>query len=62
MKTYLFAFPLFIVLLLSSCSGPHKDCLDADAFGHCNHWKGQEVSCTERILGLCTNKGKQNKK
>ncbi len=62
MKKYLFTLSLLSIFLLTSCAGRHKDCLDADAFGHCNHWKGQEVSCTERILGICTNKGKQNKK
>ncbi|MCK5813128.1 MAG: hypothetical protein KAH03_02675 [Cocleimonas sp.] len=59
MKKTLFILSLFSVLFLNACSGPHKDCLDADVFGHCNHWKGQEVSCTERVLGICTNKGKK---
>ncbi len=62
MKKYYFTLPLLALVLLSGCTGRHKDCLDADAFGHCNHWKGQEVSCTERVLGLCTQKGKQGKK
>ncbi len=62
MKKYLLTLSLLSIFLITSCSGRHKDCLDADAFGHCNHWKGQEVSCTERIFGICTNKGRQNKK
>jgi protein involved in sex pheromone biosynthesis len=59
MKKTLFISSLLSVFVLSACAGRHKDCLDADAFGHCNHWKGQEVSCTERVLGICTNKGKK---
>jgi len=59
MKKFSFTLILITVLLLSACATRHKDCLDADAFGHCNHWKGQDVSCTERVLTLCTNKGKQ---
>ncbi|MCK5919034.1 MAG: hypothetical protein KAG34_11440 [Cocleimonas sp.] len=62
MKNSLLALPLLTIFLLSSCAGRHKDCLDADAFGHCNQWKGQEVSCTERVLGVCTNKGRQKPK
>jgi hypothetical protein len=62
MKLVFFFVPLLSIFLLTSCAGRHKDCLDADAFGHCNHWKGQEVSCTERVFGLCTNKGRQPKK
>ena len=61
MKKYLLTLPLISLMLLASCSNKHKDCLDADAFGHCNQWKGQEVSCTERVLGICTNKGKKAK-
>lgn len=61
MKNLLFILPLLSVFLLTSC-GRHKDCLDADAFGHCNQWKGEEVSCTERVLGICTNKGRQGNK
>jgi hypothetical protein len=53
---------LFRARSLTSCAGRHNDCLDADAFGHCNHWKGQEVSCTERVFGVCTNKGKKGNK
>jgi hypothetical protein len=59
MKKFPFILALSSLLLLSSCAARHKDCLDADVFGHCNHWKGQDVSCTERVLTLCTNKGKQ---
>ncbi len=61
MKKYHIILALISLFLLTSCSGKHKDCLDADAFGHCNQWKGQEVSCTERVLGMCTNKGRQGK-
>ncbi len=59
MKTVPIILVLATLLLLSACTARHKDCLDADVFGHCNHWKGQDVSCTERVLTLCTNKGKQ---
>ena len=62
MKNRLFTLPLSAAFHLSSCVGRHKNCLDADAFGHCNQWKGQDVSCTERVLGVCTNKGKQKPK
>jgi len=62
MKNRLFTLPLLAAFLLNSCAGRHKNCLDADAFGHCNQWKGQDVSCTERVLGVCTNKGKQTPK
>ena len=49
-------FTLFLPLFLVACSNPHKDCIDADKYGHCNQWKGQPVSCKERtILGLCKN-------
>ena len=48
-------FIILLPLLITACSNPNKDCLDADMFGHCNHWKGQPVSCKERsiLLGLC---------
>ncbi|HIO91995.1 MAG TPA: hypothetical protein EYG68_04020 [Leucothrix mucor] len=62
MKKHHITIMLVSVFLLSACSSRHKDCLDADAFGHCNQWKGQEVSCTERVLGICTNKGKRANK
>ena len=62
MRKLLFIVPLLSVFILISCAGRHKDCLDADAFGHCNQWKGQEVSCTERVFGVCTNKGRQGNK
>jgi len=61
MKTHLLILSFIPLFLLSSCATKHKDCLDADAFGHCNQWKGQEVSCTERVLGICTNKGRTGK-
>ena len=47
---------LLLPLLITAWAAPHKECLDADKYGHCNQWKGQPVSCKERtILGLCKN-------
>lgn len=38
---------------LSACAS-HVDCLDADIFGHCKQWKGQEKTCENPdFLGFC---------
>ncbi|WP_181389643.1 hypothetical protein [Leucothrix pacifica] len=47
-----------LVLILASglaaCSNPNKDCLKADAFGHCKQWKDQPNTCEKPdFLGFC---------
>jgi len=46
---------LWLCLLgLNACATPHPECEKADAFGHCQQWKGVEPSCAKPdFLGFC---------
>lgn len=46
---------LWLCLLgLNACATPYPECEKADAFGHCQQWKGVEPSCAKPdFLGFC---------
>ena len=44
-----------ILILFTSCSKNSK-CEEADIFGHCKKWQGQEQTCKDSFMGFCRDK------
>ena len=55
MKKYQTVFMLLVLFGMTACY-KHPRCEEADIFGHCKKWQGQERTCERPVLGLCTDK------
>lgn len=50
----LLALVLILGITMTGCATRHPDCERADAFGHCQQWRGQPQVCEKTdVLGFC---------